>query len=324
MLDAPPRRVSARPNPPAPPASAQGDKPARLLAAARSLLNVLSGGRGLTASVLRDAMTAAFGGSDAEGAWVWKDAYDAAEAAVVLFVKRFGTAMRREAGPGPGGPAAMLDMLARLAALNRPTPAGRRNRSACSNSPRPCRWPTSRAGRRDPARRPGAGAVRRHGIPRGHGVLRATRHGHQEPSPQRTGSDSGGTPDKALSRRVREPAQRRVHRRPPARIRALGRAHESSVLRQPGGTAPPSGRGPAPYPLGILHAAAGRAAGGHHVALLRARQTGVAVGVPASGPTGESRVFHGHRRPRLCPPRHVVRYPSDGAGPPSSDERRRR
>ena len=117
MLDAPPRRVSARPNPPAPPASAQGDKPARLLAAARDLLKILSRGRGLTAGVLRDAMTAAFGGSDADGAWVWKDAYDAAEAAVVLFVKRFGTAMRREAGPGPGGPAAMLDMLARLAAL---------------------------------------------------------------------------------------------------------------------------------------------------------------------------------------------------------------
>ena len=117
MLDAPPRRVSARLNPPASPASAHGDKPARLLAAARELLAALSQGRGLTAGLLRDAMTKAFGASDAEGAWVWKDAYDAAEAAVVLFVKRYGTAMRREAGPGPQGPAAMLDMLRRLAAL---------------------------------------------------------------------------------------------------------------------------------------------------------------------------------------------------------------
>ena len=210
MLDAPPRRVSARPNPPAPPASAQGDKPARLLAAARSLLKVLSGGRGLTASVLRDAMTAAFGGSDAEGAWVWKDAYDAAEAAVVLFVKRFGTAMRREAGPGPGGPAVMLDMLARLAALE-PSHTRRSEeqvRLQQFSTPLPLAY-VVRAGGRDPARRPGAGAVRRHGIPRRHGVLRASRHGHPAPSPQRTGSDSGGTADTALSRRVREPAQRR-------------------------------------------------------------------------------------------------------------------
>ena len=117
MLDAPPQRVSPRPNPPASRASAPDDKPSRLLAAAHDLLVCLSRGRGLTAGVLRDAMTSAFGGSDAEGAWVWKDAYDAAEAAVVLFVRRYGVAMRREAGPGPGGPAAMLDMLQRLAAL---------------------------------------------------------------------------------------------------------------------------------------------------------------------------------------------------------------
>ena len=117
MLDAPSPRESARPNPPASPPSARGDKPARLLAAARDLLVSLSRGKGLTANILRDAMSAAFGGTDAEGAWIWKDAYDAAEAAVVLFIRRYGTAMRRQAGAGPGGPAAVLDMLRRLAAL---------------------------------------------------------------------------------------------------------------------------------------------------------------------------------------------------------------
>ena len=91
--------------------------PAALLAAARTLLPVLEAGRSLDARTLREAMTRAFGASDADGAWVWKDAYEAAEAALVLFLQRYGRAMRREAGAGPGGTAAMLRMLETLAAL---------------------------------------------------------------------------------------------------------------------------------------------------------------------------------------------------------------
>ena len=53
---------------------------------------------------LRAAMEAAFGGSDAEGAWNWKLAYDACEAATVLFLRKFGPAMRARAGT----PAALL------------------------------------------------------------------------------------------------------------------------------------------------------------------------------------------------------------------------
>ncbi len=117
MLDEPSTRMSPRPNPPMSRSSAHSGKPAGLLTAARVLLNSLSRGRGLTAGVLRDAMTGPFGGTDADGAWAWKDAYDAAEAAVVLFIKRYGTAMRREAGAGPQGPANMLAMLQRLSAL---------------------------------------------------------------------------------------------------------------------------------------------------------------------------------------------------------------
>ena len=92
-------------------------RPAALLAAARTLLPVLEAGRTLDAHALREAMTDAFGATDAQGAWVRKDAYEAAEAALVLFLQRYGRAMRREAGPDAGGPAAMLGMLETIAAL---------------------------------------------------------------------------------------------------------------------------------------------------------------------------------------------------------------
>ena len=127
MLDAHPATAApARPHA-ALPATAIGEPAAHqteprstsaaLLAAARTLLPVLEAGRALDADTLRDAMTSAFGASDADGAWLWKDSYEAAEAALVLFLQRYGRAMRREAGAGPGGPAAMIRMLETLAAL---------------------------------------------------------------------------------------------------------------------------------------------------------------------------------------------------------------
>ena len=57
-------------------------------------------------------MEAAFG-VDAEGAWNWKLAYDASEAATVLFLRKFGPAMHARAG----SPAALLAMLTKLAGL---------------------------------------------------------------------------------------------------------------------------------------------------------------------------------------------------------------
>ena len=114
--------TGAAARPPAPPlAPTAGAEPLRtahaLLAAARALLGVLEAGRPLDAPTLRQIMTRAFGGTDAAGAWAWKDAYEAAEAAVILFVQRYGRAMRRRAGAGPDGPANMLAMLSALAAL---------------------------------------------------------------------------------------------------------------------------------------------------------------------------------------------------------------
>ena len=70
-----------------------------------------SGGRTLGSRAFRAATEAAFGGTDAEGAWVWKDAYEALQAAQVLFLRKFGTAMRSR----PGCAAAMIEMLTHLA-----------------------------------------------------------------------------------------------------------------------------------------------------------------------------------------------------------------
>jgi predicted RNA methylase len=81
--------------------------------AARQLLTDLERGRRIDAAGLRGAMEAAFGASDASGAWNWKTAYDACEAATVLFLRRHGTAMRAKAT----SPAAMLPMLTKIANL---------------------------------------------------------------------------------------------------------------------------------------------------------------------------------------------------------------
>ena len=126
MLDAQPAATApARPPAlqPLHPSPANADttgvrsKPTALLAAATALLPSLEAGRAIDATTLREAMSAAFGANDAQGAWVWKDAYEAAEAAMVLFIQRYGRLMRREAGAGPGSAAAMLAMLETLAAL---------------------------------------------------------------------------------------------------------------------------------------------------------------------------------------------------------------
>ncbi|MEH2553763.1 putative RNA methylase [Bradyrhizobium algeriense] len=81
--------------------------------AARQLLTDLERSRRIDAAVLRGAMEAAFGASDATGAWNGKTAYDACEAATVLFLRRYGAAMRAKAT----SPGAMLPMLMRIASL---------------------------------------------------------------------------------------------------------------------------------------------------------------------------------------------------------------
>lgn len=69
-----------------------------LLTAATSLLPLLETGQCVESACLRDAMTTAFGGTDAEGAWDWKSAYDVCEVAQILFLRRFGPAILSRSG----------------------------------------------------------------------------------------------------------------------------------------------------------------------------------------------------------------------------------
>ena len=84
-----------------------------LIRAANLLLPDIEHGHAVDSRQLRTAMEQAFGGSDAEGAWAWKHAYDACEAAQVLFLRKFGPAIRARAAT----PAAQLAMLGKVAAL---------------------------------------------------------------------------------------------------------------------------------------------------------------------------------------------------------------
>jgi len=71
------------------------DGPANVLAAARALATHLSRSRPLDRRLVSAVMTTAFGGSDADGAWLWRDAYDAIEAATVLQIRRLAPQVAR-------------------------------------------------------------------------------------------------------------------------------------------------------------------------------------------------------------------------------------
>jgi len=87
--------------------------PAAILAAAHHLLPQLERGQPVDAATLRGAMEAAFGASDTSGAWDWKTAYEACEAATVLFLRKYGKAVFRRSG----SPAASLPMLTKIASM---------------------------------------------------------------------------------------------------------------------------------------------------------------------------------------------------------------
>src|SRR3984893_10164702 len=89
------------------------NKAGAVVSAGQHLLLHLQRGECVDARMLRAAMQNAFGASDADGGWDWKTAYDACEAATVLFLRKFGPAMRARAA----SPAAMLPMLAKIASL---------------------------------------------------------------------------------------------------------------------------------------------------------------------------------------------------------------
>ncbi|WP_316172276.1 strawberry notch family protein [Bradyrhizobium sp. SZCCHNRI3037] len=85
-----------------------------ILHAAHLLLPSLTRGERIDAKLMRRAMQTAFGASDANGGWDWKTAYEACEAAAILFLAKYGPTMIRASH---GAPSAMLPMVTKIAAL---------------------------------------------------------------------------------------------------------------------------------------------------------------------------------------------------------------
>ena len=94
-------------------ADPSGDTSANILAAARALAAHLARSRPLDRRLVAAVMTTAFGASDAEGAWAWRDAYDAIEAATVLQIRRLAPQVSRL----EDAPAEIAALLAAVSAL---------------------------------------------------------------------------------------------------------------------------------------------------------------------------------------------------------------
>ena len=73
-----------------------------ILTAADTLLPLLERGQRVDSATLRSAMETAFGASDASGLWDWKAGYEACEAATVLFLRKYGRAIFRQADKPAG------------------------------------------------------------------------------------------------------------------------------------------------------------------------------------------------------------------------------
>ena len=78
-------------------AARESNKARIIIDAAAILVSSLAKGEALDARLLRTAMEQVTGASDADGAWCWKDAYEASEAACVLFLRRYGRALLAKA-----------------------------------------------------------------------------------------------------------------------------------------------------------------------------------------------------------------------------------
>ena len=66
------------------------------LSIARECLPFLAKGQALPTQFLSDSMTRYYGGDDASGAWNWKQAYDAVECAMILFVQKYRVALAKQ------------------------------------------------------------------------------------------------------------------------------------------------------------------------------------------------------------------------------------
>ena len=253
--------------------------------------------------MLRSAMEQACGGSDAGGAWDWKSAYDACEAAAVLFLRRFGGAM----GARAGSPAALLAMLAKVA---RPAPephaalGGERDLPAVLHAA-PAGVRGGHCGR-DYAGRPRAGAVGRH-RPARH-LRRACR---RLARPERARRDARRPPRPSLPGCRRHPLRRGPDRRPPrCRRRPHRRSDEPAVLGARQCRPAPDGRGAAARVVRAGAPCRGRTPRRRHAGEPRAGQPGLARGLRAPAGARDRRLLGGHRRRGLRPARHHDRDPA--------------
>ncbi|MBY5848046.1 methylase [Rhizobium leguminosarum] len=113
-----------------------------LMDAGGKITPLLEQGKVLTTADLRQIMTEVFGGSDAEGVWLWKEAYEATEIAQVLFLRKFRTIVSRSQSPH-----ATLAMLTKVANLT-PTHTRRSEESQALqqfSTPIPLAYVASRA-----------------------------------------------------------------------------------------------------------------------------------------------------------------------------------
>ncbi len=84
-----------------------------LIAAASMFLSHLEHNKRLDAAIIRAVMEREFHGSDADGYWQWRDAYDAIEVAIVLFVQKYTSLLKQKADGAHG----ILPYLERIASL---------------------------------------------------------------------------------------------------------------------------------------------------------------------------------------------------------------
>jgi predicted RNA methylase len=89
------------------------EKSSNVLAAARALAPHLARSRTLDRRLVSNVMTTCFGATDADGAWSWRDAYDAIEGATVLQIRR----LKEQVGRVEDAPAQIAALLQQLSAL---------------------------------------------------------------------------------------------------------------------------------------------------------------------------------------------------------------
>ena len=240
----------------------------------------------LTNAALAAHMMDVTGGTDAAGAWSWRQAYDLVQAAAIL---------ADAADDRDGHPVTRLTRLTGAAdARDRDPPLGDAG-AAPAVLHAPALRARRRRGGRDPPRRRGAGALGRHRRARAHGAPRGRARRPQRAGPVPRGASARDVPDAA------HPARRRAHRRPAAAGRpGRRRADEPALLllRRPRGRS--------------HHRAAPRAVGREAPRPRRAPRRASAAGGLRRAPARPLGAADGARRAPSAPRPAGPRLPEDG------------